>query len=39
MEKLQILEILNDWNFWQKNLDTGIKRNEYIDISSKYFLL
>ncbi|MCL5408801.1 MAG: ATP-binding protein [Candidatus Omnitrophica bacterium] len=33
MEKLQILEILQDWNFWRKELDTGIKRNEYLNIS------
>lgn len=30
MEKRRILEILNDWNFWQKDLETGIERPSYI---------
>ena len=30
MEKSQILDILNDWNFWRKNPDTGIKRENII---------
>lgn len=30
MKKEEILEILVDWNFWQRELDTGIKRDEYI---------
>lgn len=30
MKKEEILEILNDWNFWKKELNTGIKRDNYI---------
>lgn len=30
MNKLQILEILNDWNFWKKDLDEGFIREEYL---------
>ena len=30
MDKNSILTILNDWNFWSKNLDTGIKRDFYL---------
>jgi len=26
-----ILEILNDWNFWRKELDAGKKRQEYVN--------
>ena len=26
----KILEILDDWNFWGKTIDTGIKREEYL---------
>lgn len=31
MQDEDILEILLDWNFWEKDLSTGITRNEYID--------
>ena len=31
MQKNQILEILLDWNFWAKEVDTGITREEYLD--------
>jgi len=31
MEKDIILETLNDWNFWNKDLQTGIKRMGYIE--------
>lgn len=31
MERDLILEILNDWNFWRKELDTGKKRQEYVN--------
>ncbi len=31
MNRTQILEILNDWNFWKKEINTGIKR--YAEIS------
>lgn len=30
MDKNLILEILNDWNFWKKQQDTGIERKEYL---------
>lgn len=30
MRKDEILEILSDWNFWAKEIDTGIKREEYV---------
>ena len=31
MENSDILEIMNDWNFWKKELDTGRKRNGYTE--------
>jgi len=31
MQKNQILEILLDWNFWAKEVNTGITREEYLD--------
>lgn len=30
MEAYEIIEILNDWNFWQKKHETGIKRTTYL---------
>ncbi len=30
MDKNEIIELLNDWNFWDNNPDTGIERKEYI---------
>ena len=30
MKKDAILEILSDWNFWAKKIDSGIKRKEYL---------
>ena len=30
MQKDQLLEILSDWNFWAKEIDTGFKRQDYI---------
>ncbi len=30
MQKEQLLEILSDWNFWAKEVDTGFKRDDYI---------
>lgn len=30
MTKNEILTILNDWNFWKKELDTGIRRDFYL---------
>lgn len=31
MEKEMIIKILEDWNFWHQNLDTGIKRDFYLE--------
>ncbi len=31
MDKNNILSILNDWNFWKKELPSGIKRTAYVD--------
>ncbi|MCK4730529.1 MAG: ATP-binding protein [Candidatus Aenigmarchaeota archaeon] len=31
MQKDYIFEILSDWNLWGKKLDTGIKREKYLD--------
>ncbi|HNS32132.1 MAG TPA: ATP-binding protein [bacterium] len=31
MDKNEIIQILNDWNFWNKELQTGITRHSYID--------
>ncbi|MFN3527672.1 MAG: ATP-binding protein, partial [Candidatus Altarchaeaceae archaeon] len=36
MEKEKILEILNDWNFWKRDQDTGITREKYLDLLSTY---
>ncbi|MEI7425332.1 MAG: ATP-binding protein [Candidatus Moraniibacteriota bacterium] len=33
----KLLEILNDWNFWQKKIETGIERKEYVDKMERYF--
>ncbi|GFO98210.1 ATPase [groundwater metagenome] len=30
MRKEELLKILSDWNFWAKEIDTGIKREDYI---------
>lgn len=30
MRKDEILEILSDWNFWAKKIDTGIERENYV---------
>jgi predicted AAA+ superfamily ATPase len=30
MRKEELLEILSDWNFWAKEIDTGYKREDYI---------
>ncbi|MEW6556993.1 MAG: ATP-binding protein [Elusimicrobiota bacterium] len=32
MDKNLILEILNDWNFWKKEQETGKNRNDYLKI-------
>lgn len=31
MEKEKVVEILNDWNFWRKDLDAGILRETYLN--------
>ena len=31
MDKNELLKILEDWNFWKKDLDVGIKRDFYLD--------
>ncbi len=31
MEKSEILDILNDWNFWRNELDAGIKRETIVN--------
>ncbi len=31
MDKNRILEILEDWNFWRKDHDTGFKRLQYLE--------
>lgn len=33
----KLLEILNDWNFWQKDMDTGVERKDYMDKLKRYF--
>ena len=35
MNNNELVEILEDWNFWEKNLETGISRNNYLDILEK----
>lgn len=30
ISKNKILEVLNDWNFWSREIDTGIEREEYL---------
>jgi len=30
LDKNEILAVLNDWNFWQKDLPFGIRRNDYL---------
>ena len=36
MDKNLILEILEDWNFWRKDIETGIKRKDYLDLSLRF---
>ena len=36
MDKRNLLEILNDWNFWKKELDTGKERGLYIERCLKF---
>lgn len=32
MEKKELLNILNDWNFWKKDLETGVYRDSYLKV-------
>lgn len=36
MEKNEIFQILNDWNFWEQKLDIGIKREKYLQKLNKF---
>ncbi len=36
MDVNQILSILQDWNFWKKDVETGIKRERYLNLALKY---
>ncbi len=36
MDNKQIIEILDSWNFWNKDIDTGICRNYYVDKIIEY---
>lgn len=36
MKKEEILEILVDWNFWRRELNTGIKREGYVDRAGNF---
>lgn len=36
MRKDDLLEILEDWNFWKKNLESGIKRKHYLEQGERF---
>jgi len=36
MQRDQIIEALSIWNFWETEIDTGIRREEYLDLFSRY---
>lgn len=36
MDKNEVITILEDWNFWKKDLDTGIRRPLYISKLQKF---
>src|SRR3989344_6216825 len=36
IDKNQILEILEDWNFWKKELDSGYEREKYLELAFKF---
>jgi len=38
MEKEEILKILEDWNFWKKELETGVKRSSYLEKLNRLLL-
>ena len=31
MDRLEILNILNDWNFWKRDIETGVERAELLE--------
>lgn len=35
MDKNEIIKILEDWNFWQKDLNTGVIRDSYLSVLEK----
>jgi len=35
MNKNELLSILEDWNFWKKDLETGFARDPYLDVLEK----
>lgn len=35
MQKEKIIEILQDWNFWNNNIDVGIARPKYLELFKK----
>ena len=35
MEKKELRAILNEWNFWEKELNSGVKRDSYLRVLSK----
>ncbi len=37
MENEKIIEILNDWNFWKKDLNIGVYREKYLERVNKLF--
>ena len=36
MQRDQIIEALSIWNFWATEIDTGIRREAYLDLFSRY---
>lgn len=36
MDKRELLEILEDWNIWKKELDAGIERKSYLERFSRF---
>src|SRR3989344_5349968 len=39
MKEQEIIEILNDWNFWNKELESGLNREIYLKRSEKSFIM
>ncbi len=36
MDKTKILELLEEWNFWKKEIEPGVKRETYLNLSSRF---